>query len=134
MINDYLSLQSNRLDEIGQRKRERQQKEHQERESLRQLEELRRTLPLENGQSASYHQKRMLMQQHLTELIGDQKQQIEIAKTDLNMEQQALVAQYRKVKAFELLQEKQRSAEDRKARRDEQRELDDWVSRSRRRS
>lgn len=132
MITKYLTMQTQRLEEIGQRKQTQQQKEKLEQERLQNLQELRKSMPVEDGQTAAYHQQRMVMMSHLTDMIDDQKQKIEIAQTDHLMEQQALLSQYRKVKSFELLQNKERAEQDRKERRDEQRETDDWVSRAHR--
>lgn len=132
MLRRYLDLQTDQLEKLGAEKQAEQQRYELEERRYHSLQALHESMAHAGQHSSLFHQNRLTMRGLLGELRDNQEQELLVARLDFQHKQQALLAQFGKVKALEILGRKQARKRADKARRAEQHELDDWLSRPRR--
>lgn len=132
MLDRFTEIQQRSLEQRGLQQREQQERHQLERQrydSLKMLQD--QELPIPNNALSYQNQGRMRYQIGL--LLDSQEQEVILAQKNHVLSQQALRAQFAKVKGLEVLAQRRAREKAVLVRRLEQRQTDDWLNRGRNR-
>lgn len=130
MLDRFTEMQQRFLEQRGQQQREQQERHQLERRRYDSLKMLQDQAPPAANNALSYqNQGRMRYQIGL--LLDSQEQEVILAQKNHVLSQQALRAQFAKVKGLEVLAQRRTREKALLARRLEQRQADDWLNRDR---
>jgi flagellar export protein FliJ len=134
ILNKYLTIEQRRLDEIGAEKVRQQSKKDIESDRLKNLEAVRDAMKQPLKASSLLLQNRYEIRDQLGTMVESQKQEVALANADIVLEQQKLIRQFGRVKAFQIIQKKKSEKMSAREKRIEQVQNDDWTSQSLRRA
>ncbi|EKE73969.1 flagellar FliJ family protein [Gallaecimonas xiamenensis] len=132
MFDLFLERQQNLLENLGSQKVQKHQQLEQHRQRVELLSDVDQHLGQVASHSALYHQNRLALRRQLGDMLASQQQEMELAQLDLNYQQQLLLKQFGKVKGLEVVQKKRADLARMEGTKQEQQQMDEWVSSRRR--
>lgn len=128
MFNRFLDQQQKTLERLGNDKQQQQQRHQQEQQRYDSLKFYVDSMASGASGNALVHQNRLAMRHQLNQLLDQQADELLLAGKELEARQQALLAQFGKVKGLELLVRRRQQQDQQRQRRQEQGQVDDWLN------